>query len=346
MKKRLLALTLAFVMCLAFAACGEKRDSPETVVSNGIDAVKSLDQKALAAYWDVESFDDLSGSDDSEETTQLMTLLVKNLSYKITSSEEKDSTATVSVEFTNLDMKSVMADVVSEAFSKMLGYAFLPEDQQPTEEETDAMFMEILTQLMDDNEYETVTASANMELTLKDDKWKISPTDDVLDAMFGGFVSFADEIGSDEVSDELIEYKSQIADFTLMLPEGFTEKSDNENVTCYFEGENELVTCLREPREDIISVAGKEELTLDEYAQLVIDANSLSSQIGKDDKGNTFFTYSQSVDNDEFFYYAVVKESDDAFWLFNFVCLQADKDTHTELFADWASRIEVATEKD
>ena len=91
-------------------------------------------------------------------------------------------------------------------------------------------------------------------------------------------------------SDELIEYKAQTADFTLMLPEGFTEKSDNENVTCYFEGENELVTCLREPREDIISVAGKEELTLDEYAQLVIDVNGLSSQIGKDDKENTFFT--------------------------------------------------------
>ena len=209
MKKRLLALTLAFVMCLTFAACGEKRDSPETVVSNGIDAVKSLDQKALAAYWDVESFDALSGSDDSEETTQLMTLLVKNLSYKITSSEEKDSTATVSVEFTNLDMKSVMADVVSEAFSKMLGYTFLPEDQQPTEEETDAMFMEILTQLMDDNEYETVTASANMELTLKDDKWKISATDDVLDAMFGGFVSYSDEMDSDTGSDDAV---SQIGD--------------------------------------------------------------------------------------------------------------------------------------
>lgn len=209
MKKRLLALTLAFAMCLAFAACGEKRDSPETVVSNGIDAVKSLDQKALAAYWDVESFDDLSGSDDSEETTQLMTLLVKNLSYKITSSEEKDSTATVSVEFTNLDMKSVMADVVSEAFSKMLEYVFLPEDQQPTEEETDAMFMEILTQLMDDNEYETVTASVNMELTLKDDKWKISATDDVLDAMFGGFVSYSDEMDSDTGSDDAV---SQIGD--------------------------------------------------------------------------------------------------------------------------------------
>lgn len=209
MKKRLLALTLAFVMCLTFAACGEKRDSPETVVSNGIDAVKSLDQKALSAYWDVESFDALSGSDDSEETTQLMTLLVKNLSYKITSSEEKDSTATVSVEFTNLDMKSVMADVVSEAFSKMLEYAFLPEDQQPTEEETDAMFMEILTQLMDDNEYETVTASVNMELTLKDDKWKISATDDVLDAMFGGFVSYSDEMDSDTGSDDAV---SQIGD--------------------------------------------------------------------------------------------------------------------------------------
>lgn len=128
------------------------------------------------------------------------------------------------------------------------------------------------------------------------------------------------------------------AGFKITLPEDYTEKTDVSTVTCYFEGKDGVVTALKEEK-SVLQTAAEEELTLEKYAELVLKANNLDTAAAADNEGNTFFTYEKTVDGNEFFYYGVVKESDDAFWLFNFACLKSARAQFEPVFPTWAASI-------
>ena len=194
--KRTLSLITACALCLALAACGSSRESAETVVSKAIEAFQSADQAAIASYWGgelQESPDIDADAETSESDQQIMAAIAKNLTYTITSSEEDEEagTAVVSVDFTNIDMAQVMVQYISELFSVSMEYAFLPEDQQPTDEELEQIYLDTMTSVMEENADNTVTNSVDIHLTLVDDAWTIDADNAVVDAMVGGLFSFA-----------------------------------------------------------------------------------------------------------------------------------------------------------
>ena len=85
-----------------------------------------------------------------------------------------------------------MSDMISTA----IGYAFLPEDQQPSDEEMNQMFMDSLMESMDAHQDTSVTNTVDVSLTLVDDAWKITPSDEVIDAMMGGMLSYFENAGA------------------------------------------------------------------------------------------------------------------------------------------------------
>ena len=203
MKKKLLTLALSCTLLLSLAACGSSRDSAETVVENGIKAFQNMDQEAVRSYW---GDTDLSGdgdtsttssSSDAEYSQELLERIANGLSYEITgSTEDEDAgTATVTVDFTAIDMEPVLSDFMSDMISTAVGYAFLPEDQQPSDEEMNQMFMDSLMESMDAHQDTSVTNTVDVSLTLVDDAWKITPSDEVIDAMMGGMLSYFENTG-------------------------------------------------------------------------------------------------------------------------------------------------------
>ena len=203
MKKKLLTLALSCTLLLSLAACGNSRDSAETVVENGIKAFQSMDQEAVRSYW---GDTDLSGdgdtsttssSSDAEYSQELLERIANGLSYEITDSTEDEGagTATVTVDFTAIDMGPVLSDFMSDMISTAIGYAFLPEDQQPSDEEMNQMFMDSLMESMDAHQDTSVTNTVDVSLTLVDDAWKITPSDEVIDAMMGGMLSYFENTG-------------------------------------------------------------------------------------------------------------------------------------------------------
>jgi len=144
--------------------------------------------------------------------------------------------------------------------------------------------------------------------------------------------------GSSTTDETPTEFKSKNG-FSIVLPANYKEKNDNKAVTCYFEGANGIVTCIEEPKESLKTAVGEHDITLTRYAELVISANGLSTSPSTDSEKNTYFTYSKTVDEKDFFYYGVVKESDESFWLFNFVCFEDAKDEYLEKFPVWAASI-------
>ena len=197
MKKRL-ALLLIIALTFVLTACG--RETPETALNNAMQAVINYDLETMQKYFSDDITDEIDYSfveDDSEEaelTKQLYSMMVANLSYSITEITEDGDTATATIEATNADFNIILGSVISQAFSELIGYAFLPEDQQPTEEQLNALYMEWFTEAYSSDTLQTVTNTATVNMTYQENGWKIEATDEFLDAIFGGMMSAGESL--------------------------------------------------------------------------------------------------------------------------------------------------------
>lgn len=189
--KKLVCVILALALGISAAGCGG-RASAESVVEDAIQAFQSADVEAMQQYWGNTDFSGNSGSSSGEDAyaQELLKKLGSGLTYEITSSAEdpKAGTATVTVAFTNMDMGAVVSEWLGSMVSQALGYAFLPEDQQPSEEELNQLYTESLNTAMENHAEDKVTRTVDISLSLEENQWKIDPSEEVVDAMMGGMM--------------------------------------------------------------------------------------------------------------------------------------------------------------
>lgn len=190
--KKFMCMVLTVVLVVSLAGCSGSRASAELVVEDAIQAFQSADVDAIREYW---GNTDLASSEDSAEddayTQQLLKPIASSLTYQITDSTEdaKAGTAAVTVEFTNIDMSTVFSEWMGEIFSQALGYAFLPADQQPSEEELSELSIETFCEVVENHADDKVTNTVDIPLSLVENEWKIDTSDDVIDAMTGGLMT-------------------------------------------------------------------------------------------------------------------------------------------------------------
>jgi hypothetical protein len=187
MKKFITAVLLCFLV-ISLAGCGG--ESPEQAVNNALGAIKTADVDTASKYIDYNGLMKTgeSGSVNSEESEEMVKLMMKNLTYKVISSTENGDEATVQAEITNTDMSKIMSEFISEAFS--LAFSGLSEEQMNAEMTN--KFNELLNR--DGNE--TVTKTVDIELTKAGSRWKIKISDDFADAVFGGMISYATNLSN------------------------------------------------------------------------------------------------------------------------------------------------------
>ena len=199
MKKGMCVL-LAALLCLSLAACGTGRESAESVVETAIQAFQSVDEEKIAEYWGDgnTTVSESESPEDAEMTQQMIEAIAGKLTYAIASSTEDEDagTATVTVDFTNIDMSTVIASWFGDMFSLAMQYAFLPEDQRPTDEELNQQYMDSLMSIIEENKDNTITNTADIELTLVDDNWQIVYSKENIDMMLGGMMSALSNISS------------------------------------------------------------------------------------------------------------------------------------------------------
>lgn len=103
---------------------------------------------------------------------------------------------------------------------------------------------------------------------------------------------------------------------SITLTNQFTEK-EHLSYTSIYDSKNMAVYTLKE--EFSLFEAFDSDLTLDEYADLVVEANKLTCEKQyKDDL--TYFLYEKEANGKQMSFYAFVYEGDDAFWLIQFAC--------------------------
>jgi hypothetical protein len=126
------------------------------------------------------------------------------------------------------------------------------------------------------------------------------------------------------------------AGMSIVLTENFSEE-DNVSFTSSYYSKRVAVFALKE---EFSLQEGIEDLTLPEYAQLVIDNNDTSSQLNNED-GLTSFEYDKQVNGKDMHYYACAFKASDAFWLIQFACENKYYEEYSALITKWAKSVTV-----
>lgn len=128
------------------------------------------------------------------------------------------------------------------------------------------------------------------------------------------------------------------ADFSITLTKQFQETDIEGFKYCYNTGDC-VVYMLEEP---FNTLSDGEDLSVEEYGRLVLQANNQNPNNLQTSNGQVWFTY-EATDyeaNATYSYYVTAHKSADAFWLVQFACEKDDFDSMRSDFENWAKTVE------
>lgn len=123
---------------------------------------------------------------------------------------------------------------------------------------------------------------------------------------------------------------------TITLTDEFKAAS-YEGFTQGYESNSAVMFALKE---DFAGFAGFEDYSLEDYAQLVAQANHVDPSTVKTGQGFLYYSFvNQGSDGTEFYYVATLHKGTDAFWLIQFATPAADQDKMHDQFLTWAGSV-------
>jgi hypothetical protein len=124
---------------------------------------------------------------------------------------------------------------------------------------------------------------------------------------------------------------------TITLTDEFV-KTDVENYTVAYDSKNVAVFALKEA---FALADGLQDYTLEQYGNLVLQNNNLSSSKIEDKEGLIGFEYefTNPDTKDTYKYFSFVYKSNDAFWLVQFATLTENVDEYSSQIIEWAKTI-------
>lgn len=126
---------------------------------------------------------------------------------------------------------------------------------------------------------------------------------------------------------------------TIELTNEFREKGI-ENYTVAFDSKKVAVFALKE---EFTLLDGFEDYTLEQYVDLVIQANNLTSVEIKTVDGLMHFEYEHTnpETNDTYQYFSYVYKANDGFWLIQFATLDENVEEYAVKIVEWAKSVNV-----
>lgn len=126
-------------------------------------------------------------------------------------------------------------------------------------------------------------------------------------------------------------------ELSITLNEGYTE-TQMEGYTACFDSADAAVFVLKEP---FSLMVGFEDYTLEQYAELVMQANSTKEPLRADmsDIPGVKYTYFNTETNTDYTYYAALYKSDNAFWMVQFVSKTEDYPEYEAYFTERAKTV-------
>ena len=165
-------IILAILLYVVFA------NGPKGVVEGMFKALKNGDYDKVNEYINYNEVISSSNILDSESLDEeTMNLLFEKLSWKITETTKEENTASVTVEVTNKNFRTIIANYMQNA----LRVAF------SGQELSDAEMENYLLEELKNEDVETTTTTQTINLTKQDGKWVINTTDtNLIDILLPG----------------------------------------------------------------------------------------------------------------------------------------------------------------
>ncbi|WP_027622945.1 hypothetical protein [Clostridium lundense] len=158
-----------------------KNTSPKGTVEAAFDALTSLNTREFNEYIKYKDTvkngimfknNVLFGDNIHGESKDYMEIIVSKLSYKILHSEEKENTATVKVQITNLDLSDIDKRIEEEALKE-------------NSKNEDNLFTSLIRSTDKMKKYDVT-----LSLEKSDERWKINMTKEFARAIYGDMPSF------------------------------------------------------------------------------------------------------------------------------------------------------------
>lgn len=188
-KARLLPLFL-FPLCLCLTGCGdEEKDAVESVITQDLDKLKNLDADTAREYISAENLfpDNTDSTANQDSVEDFISNYFQNFDYKILDIKVKKDSATASLRLNTLDAQSLARDYTGTQLQNQILSAASPSQKSgtPTQDH-----YQLLCQLMNENNYETVENSCTIELQKMLDTWVIQKTTALENDIIGNFISY------------------------------------------------------------------------------------------------------------------------------------------------------------
>ena len=124
-------------------------------------------------------------------------------------------------------------------------------------------------------------------------------------------------------------------DYSITLTDDF-KQLDEEGEFVSFDNKYAYVWVMREDKK----LFEEEDLTLEDYAELIVEYNAEDAELAKKD-GMYCFAFTEKVDGETYYYFAVCSESEEAFWVTWFGTPKENESTYADKFIQWGKSIKV-----
>lgn len=125
---------------------------------------------------------------------------------------------------------------------------------------------------------------------------------------------------------------------SVTLTKGFRKKSVSGFTVGYNSGQAGVLAL----REAFTSITDGASMSLEDYAQLVLNNNRQRVSIDdgiKQSDGLTYMEYIATSDNREYSYFVTMFKGSDAFWLVQFFCKSTEYTEYRPYFINWAKTV-------
>lgn len=123
-------------------------------------------------------------------------------------------------------------------------------------------------------------------------------------------------------------------DFQITLTDAF-EPAEQDGFYAFYGSKSAAVFTVREGKEHF------DDIALEKYGDLVLQANGRTGVKMNQDDGFIWFEYTETPEEQEFYYLAGCFQSNDAFWVITFATPASNQEQYKDTFLSWAKTIKV-----
>lgn len=196
--KRNSVIIMTIIIMILITACTSKEETAEQVVSNMLNEVKIINKENINKYFDYEKLTENSNDliDNPELIDEQIKKILKELEYKIVSSEEGMDAAIVKTEITNINMDKIFREIVGNMLNFAMAESFKSESERMTEAEIEQKMLEIYDEFLEKHKDEKITNIIDIKLNKINNQWKIEIDESLQNAITGNLIKTIIEINS------------------------------------------------------------------------------------------------------------------------------------------------------